>query len=339
MSVMDPLRRRFASGAERRAARLVCWYPASWRARYGDEFSELLVADMVERPRSWRRNLDAARCGIGSRMADAGLARSSVAPYEQTRAGLATLACATGAFLAFAVAMWSQLGIGWQWSKPDTAGTAAAVLAMTGAMVLFGALAAAAALPLVWSVVRQFLARRGAPLRWPSAMFLAGGLLLVVGGRHFENGWPGTGGHAWAHQGLVPGGVFAFAWAATLSVTSYWAHPGALSTFPFSELVWMLLSPVALAFLVVATAKTMRRLELSTRVVHHVSRLAVGACLAMVVFVGGACAWIVDGGPGPRRLFHVGAIDLVGLAVMAGATLVAYRSVRCARSSSAVVAS
>ena len=263
---VQPTRERVPYGTPSAAPRaLVRWYPASWRARYGDEFTELLVADIAEQSRSWRRNVDIARCAMGARMAGAGLTRSTLAPHEQTCAALATLACATGAFLAFAVAMWSQLGIGWQWSKPSVTETTAAVLAMTIAMVVFGALALAAAVPVVWSVARQVLARRGGSLRWPGAMFLTGSVLLVVGARHFGNGWPGTGGHAWAHQGLVPGGVFAFAWAATLSVTSYWAHPGALSAFPSGELAWMLVSPVALAFLVIGTAKTMRRLELSPR--------------------------------------------------------------------------
>lgn len=30
---------------ERHAARLLRWYPAAWRARYGAEFTELLLAD------------------------------------------------------------------------------------------------------------------------------------------------------------------------------------------------------------------------------------------------------------------------------------------------------
>ena len=41
----------------------------------------------------------------------------------------------------------------------------------------------------------------------------------------------------------------------------------------------------------------------------------------MALFVLGASLWVVDGGPGPRNLFHTGAIDvleLAALAVMAG---------------------
>jgi hypothetical protein len=56
-------------GAERRARRLLRWYPKAWRLRYGDEFTQLLIADIGERPRSWRRTLDVARRGLAARVA------------------------------------------------------------------------------------------------------------------------------------------------------------------------------------------------------------------------------------------------------------------------------
>lgn len=63
------------------------------------------------------------------------------------------------------------------------------------------------------------LVRDRAPgLAVPSGLFLAGLAIMIVGGRHFGNGWPGTGGHPWARTGLVPGGVAAFSWACTLAV-------------------------------------------------------------------------------------------------------------------------
>jgi hypothetical protein len=53
--------------AERRARRLVRWYSKAWRRRYGEEFTELLIADIVERPRSWRRTSDVALRGLAAR--------------------------------------------------------------------------------------------------------------------------------------------------------------------------------------------------------------------------------------------------------------------------------
>jgi hypothetical protein len=52
--------------AELRAHRLLRWYPKEWRLRYGEEFTELLVDDIAERPRSWRRTVDVARSGIAA---------------------------------------------------------------------------------------------------------------------------------------------------------------------------------------------------------------------------------------------------------------------------------
>ena len=64
-----------ALGADgrRRAARLLRWYPRDWRERYGDEFLELLVDDLEERPHSIDRLLDVARSGLVVRLAAAGL--------------------------------------------------------------------------------------------------------------------------------------------------------------------------------------------------------------------------------------------------------------------------
>jgi len=43
-----------------RAQRLLRWYPKAGRDRYGAEFTELLISDIQERPRSARRTLDVA---------------------------------------------------------------------------------------------------------------------------------------------------------------------------------------------------------------------------------------------------------------------------------------
>lgn len=57
------------TGADRRARRLLRWYPRRWRARYGDEFAQLLIDDISDRPHSWRRTLDVAQSGLAVRLA------------------------------------------------------------------------------------------------------------------------------------------------------------------------------------------------------------------------------------------------------------------------------
>src|SRR6202030_2664616 len=72
--------------AARRAALLLRCYPRAWRDRYGDEFAELLIADLEERPRSTSRTLDVARGAIVARLADVGLAGFPL-PAATTGAG------------------------------------------------------------------------------------------------------------------------------------------------------------------------------------------------------------------------------------------------------------
>jgi hypothetical protein len=215
---------------------LLCWYPRSWRARYGEEFAELLIAEFAEQPRSWRRTADVARAGLLARLASAGLTHASLTgdsldPAAGRRASLATLACSIAVFLTVGASMWAQLTVGWQWAPPATNGGAIAMAVMSAAMLLLAVLALLAAVPAVAAVAASI--RGQVPrLRRPILLMAGGALVLLLGGRHFGNAWPGTGGHWWPDQGLVPGGIAAFSWACTLSVTSYWAHPAALASFP-----------------------------------------------------------------------------------------------------------
>jgi len=331
------------SGPRERAARLLRWYPRAWRARYGEEFTELLIADLAERPGSAARTADVIRGGLVARLADAGLCgcalqaagRAPELARAQARASLASLACCAAVFLGVGGAIWSQLVIGWQWSAPHTVGTAVATFVMTGTVLVLAALALIAALPVAWTVATRLTrgqARgRGRGLAVPSALFLAGLAIMIVGGRHFGNGWPGTGGHPWARTSLVPGGVAAFSWASTLSVSSFWAHPAALAAFPAAELTWMALSPLALACLVAGAATAVRRTELSPALLRFEGRLGVAACGTMAVFLGAGCAWLAGRAAPPGSLFRPGAIDAAGLAVMALALGVACQAARQSR--------
>ena len=318
-----------------RAARLLRWYPRAWRSRYGEEFAELLVADIEERPRSWSRTADVVRGGLVARLGQAGLCGAGLwgDPPEpgasRTSASLASLGCCAAVFAGVGGAMWSQLTTGWQWSAPGRTGVTVAMFAMSAAMLALAVVALLAVLPVAWRVV----AARPPGLRGPSALFLAGLAVVVVGGGHFGNGWPGTGGHPWAHLGLVPAGVAAFSWASTLSVSSFWAHPAALAAFPAAELAWMALSPLAVAGAVAGAVTAVRRAGqspgvLSPAVLRFETRLGRAACAAMAVFLAGACAWVTARATGP---FRPGTIDAAGLAVLTLALTVGRQAATQAR--------
>jgi hypothetical protein len=317
--------------AARRAARLLRWYPRAWRSRYGEEFAELLIADISERPDAWRRDADVAINGVLARLIPTGLTGHAIDPADQVRASLASLGYLLGVFLSLGVALWSQLTIGWQWSKPDTTAISVAMILMSGAVALLCSLAVLAAIPIGCAVILRFARREPGGLILPALFFVAGIAVLVIGGRHFGNGWPGTGGHPWADQGLVPGGVAAFTWASTLWVSSYWAHPGSLALFPATEVAWMAVSPVAIAFLLTGAAKTVRRAGLSSRTLRYEAFLARAAAFGMFAFLLGACTWVTSGGPGRGHLFHAGAIDMAAIIVMTAALAVAHRAIQRAR--------
>ncbi len=245
----------------RRAARLLRWYPTEWRDRYGIEFVELLTSEMEERPKSLRRGLDVALSGVVARFAAAGLGGQPLDHHDSDHRSLVAIGGALTIFVVFAFAIWSQLTIGWQWSAPSTPATSWAMVVMSTSIVALSALCVAAAVPVLWTFGRGFARGPATDILRPLLIAIAGVGFVLTGSHHFANGWPGTGAHAWSNQGIVPGGVAAFAWASTLSVSSYWAHPTALMDFPTTEVVWMLMSPIAVVAVIVGSAKVIRRLE------------------------------------------------------------------------------
>lgn len=311
--------------------RLVRCYPRAWRVRYGDEFEEMLLAELEENPASWRRSVDVAAHGLLSRLHLAGLAGDPLESRDQARASLAAFGCAAGVFLVFGVAAWAQLTVGWEWSEPDTVGTVAGMVLMSGTALVLGLFGVAASVPVVAAAGRRVVRGGGRVLLWPTIFMIVGGGVLVAGAHHFGNGWPGTHGHAWSDQGLVPGGVAAFLWASTLWVSAYWAHPAALADFPTLEIVWMVVSPMAIVLFVTGAAKTVRRIELSPAVLRFELRMAEAALAVMVLFSAGVALWVLRGGPGPRNLFHTGAIDSAALVIMAVSLVGAYRAMSRAR--------
>jgi hypothetical protein len=338
-----------AAGADaaRRAERLLRWYPRIWRDRYGDEFAELLVSDIEERPQAPGRTLDVIRGGLVARLSAVGLCGlplrdpAAVAPGtavgRHVTASLVSLGCCLAVALGLGAAMWSQLTIGWQWSAPGrvTSPAAFATVAASIAMPALLAIAVLAALPVLFAVGRRLASGRAGGLPGPSGALVAASAIVFAGGRHFENGWPGTGGHG----GFIPGGVAAFEWATSLSVSSYWAHPGGLAGFPAAEVAWMAVCPLAQAVAVASAAIVVRRVGLSPRVLAFETRLAAAACAVMMILLAGCSWWVATGGRpaaglpsgGQPGLFHAGLIDVAGVAVLALALAVAVQAARTAR--------
>ena len=313
-----------ADPAARRAARLLRWYPASWRSRYGEEFAELLLAELAERPGSARRTANVIGSGLLARCTAAGLTSHELQPAEQIQAGSATMCAAFAVFLTFGVAMLAQLATGWQWVSPRSASAVAGTVAMSAGAAVLVLIGLAAAAPVAWAVAVAAFGHRDGRLTRPAGLALACATALVVGTRHFQNSWPGTGGTG-AHHHLVPAGLAAFGWAWTLSVSSFWVHPALLASFPVPELIWMLLSPVAAIGLVTGLVTIVRRLALPGGLLRYLTCLAVAASAAAVPFLAGAASWVLGTGPGQAGLFRPGLVDGAELLMMALSLVVALR--------------
>jgi hypothetical protein len=309
----------------RRVRRLLRCYPRSWRVRYGEEFTELLLAEFAERPRNWHRTANVIGCGLLARATRLALTSHELPPAEQARAALATAGCCLAGFGALGLAMLAQLATGWQWAAPRSASTAGGTLAMSVAGGVLVLLALAAAAPVAW---RAALARTQRPdrrLRRAAGLAAGCAAILIIGARHFQNSWPGTGGTG-AEHALVPAGVAAFGWAVTLSVTSFWVHPALLSGFPPAELAWMGASPLAAAGLITALARMARGVVLPAALLRYLALLAQAASATAAVFLAGAASWVLGHGAGETGLFRPGLVNVAELAAMALILVVVLRA-------------
>jgi hypothetical protein len=314
--------------AQARAARLVRWYPKEWRTRYGDEFRELLVAQIADQPRSRARTLDVAFGAIMARSAALGLSGTTVDPSDQPRRSIATVGSAAAIFLTFAVSIWSQLTIARRSAAPPTTTTHTAIIIMTIAVTICVGAAVVGSIPLAWTATRAAARRSDPRLRRGALLFLTGLAVLIAGGLAFHGGWSGTGTHPWSQLSTGPSGPASFLWTSTLSVSAYWAHPTILLSLPASEIAWMVISPLALVVAAVGAAKTVQQLDLSIRLLRFVTRTAQLAIAGLGLFLFGTLTWLLYGGPGPARLFQAGTVDEIGLVVMIAALLVAIRTIQ-----------
>ena len=199
---------------------------------------------------------------------------------------------------------------------------------MSAALALIAMAGLLAAAPVARAVVLAVARKKARALRLPACLMAAGTGVLVIGGRHFQNGWPGTGGHLLPHQGLVPGGLAAFGWAATMWVTSYWAHPGALAAFPAGQLAWMVVSPAATGCLVAGAVLLVRRLPLTARTLRYQARVAAAGGAGVLLLAAGTLSWLSGAGNAPLPLFRPGIIGQASLAVLALAAAAGMRAAR-----------
>ena len=292
---------------------LAALVPREWRSRYGDEFTELLVAGPPERPRSWRRTVDVTRTAASAAACRSEGARRADPRSRPRRCARAWSARLRGGRVSrlwrrHVVAAHHRMAVG----APDTSAATAAMVVMSCIMVLFVPSSSSPPSPR-----RRALTR----VRTPAGARASSGRrrCLWAVGRSWSSGagTSATGGRGTrlasaAAQGVVPGGVAAFSWASTLSISSYWAHPGRCVVSrrravldggqPGRHGVRCRRGgqgPAAAGALGADAALRGPALGVAAR--------------AMLVFLGACCGWVLDGGPGPAGPLPRRFIDVIGI--------------------------
>jgi hypothetical protein len=261
--------------------RIVGLYPRAWRDRYGEEFHQLLVDRLADGSAGRWWWLNPAAHGLRARLAGP----------------RATPTWPAALFAVSAVSIWSQLAVGWHWARPANDQTGLGMVLMSAGLLLTVVGGAAHVRLVSWRT-------RSAATLLISTVALLGGALYV--GHH----WPGAVGHPWSGRDLVPAPLARIAWAATLSVSAYWAHPHALEQLGSLQLGWMAASLLLLTTIALSAARVTRR---------PAGRRSQLTIAGMGLFLIGALSWAVWGAPGPHGLYAPGVIDLVLVAANAGA--------------------
>jgi hypothetical protein len=246
-------------------ARLLRWYPAAWRARYGDELVALMQDELADARPTWRFRFAIVAAGLRERLHHSGLVGDTQPPPVRRRAwSLVVL----GAWAPFVVAgaSFQRLSEHYDAALPASARAlptgafdAIVIAAAIGAgLVLVGALAVLPAFVRLlagggWSVVRR-PARRAA-------------ILSVV---------------------VAAGFVGLLAWAHALSNA---ARNGADAPYSAAFVSWGLLAAGALVLWTAAVVTVTRRLDLAPGVLAFEAGLAAGLAGVMVVITGATAVW------------------------------------------------
>ncbi|HEX3907783.1 MAG TPA: hypothetical protein VHW92_07610 [Mycobacteriales bacterium] len=314
-------------GATRQAERLLRWYPRSWRDRYGEEFTELLVADLAERPRSLRRTGDVVVNGVAARLSVAGLGHRTA---THPQGALATTGVAVMAFVVCGTSLWSQLVVGSRLAPPDSPAVTTGVVVMSVGIAYLVLLALLAAMPVGFAVLSDLRHGNGRSIIGPIAVVAAGVGILVIGGLHVQGGWPGAAGEPGrsplffpGHLPVLPEHLAGFGWAETVGLTAYWAHPHDLLALPLGQLVWTVVSPITLAVTGLGAVRLVRRVSWSPTALTVEARLARAAAIGMLGILGSAAWWVVTSPAGSNDIFRAGSLDVLLVVSMVVALAVA----------------
>ncbi len=245
--------------------RMLRWYPAVWRARYGAELVALMEDTYGNDPVPARRRFGIVRAGLTERLVDMGFGPGDQGPAERLRGGALLVLCAWG-FFVIGGSIFAKAAEGWSLATPTAAlglpgvgYDSVAVAAAVGAVVI--AVAAALVLPAFrrflsaggWSEIRRSILR---------AVVVTSATILV-----------GAGMSIWARH------------------LDFSQRNGAYWPYGVLALVFGSFAVATIASWTLATLRTVRRLDLSASVLRHEGRLALLLAFVMTVIVAGTTVW------------------------------------------------
>jgi len=250
--------------------RLLRWYPAKWRGRYGDEFLALLEDRLAGAPPTLRFRTRIAAAGVRERAFEASVLGNRASLATQRRTGLLSVLVA--------------------WS----------IMVISGASLTKMAEHSSSAMPVATRSVAQWAYDATA------AAGVAGTLMVVVGAMialpAFARYLRAGGWHRVRRACLQAVAATAVSVLATLGLAA-WAHHlnalqrnGADRWYSAAFLVCAVLVVVAIALWTKAAVVTVAKIDLSTRVLGWESWLALGVTTSTVAVVVGTATWWVQMG-------------------------------------------
>jgi hypothetical protein len=257
---------------KRRATRLLRWYPATWRARYGEEFVDHLEQEFADRSIDFRRTVNVAYKGLVARVTDVGLSNAVVNAEDQTRAAVGTTFVLSALVALIALNFWSRAMLAWSGRRYHPIPVTLTTGILTVAAGLLVVVLVVIVLIVAVSVVRQIVNGRARPLVGPSIFIVVSGALLVYAARWLPRmldtyGHLRQGGVRWSHPGPAIYGLAQITWELTQNWIALW-NQGIPSTHNIQTVVNDVV-PLALLVFGVAIALLVRRVELP----HVASRL------------------------------------------------------------------
>jgi hypothetical protein len=241
------------------------WYPARWRARYGDELIAMIEEDLEGTRPSLPYRWALARSGMGERLREVGLTGDSVPPGDRIRGGALAVLCAFAVFVLPGVAF-AKISEHWDQSIHRGSRHLPAV-----SFNLIGALAVACGLVVIVAAVAllpnfvQFLRTGGWPAIRPRVRWAA----LVTSATAVV----GAGLVVWAHQ-----------------LTDHQRNAG-FGWYQFLFAVVAILFAATIVSWAAAAVSATRRLTIGLAKLKMIGVLAVAVAACMPVMTAAAAAW------------------------------------------------